>query len=150
MHDRRGRVLVVDNSDRSVVRGLEQGLIGHEVEVARDAFDAIYRIDCVGRPHDVIFCDLASDSLPGPELWAFLGLSRASAAERMVFVASSILRPEARAFLEGIPNLCVELPADGEAVHALINRRSRLVRPTLARARAQEAEDGALVARVGM
>jgi len=133
MHNRRGRVLVVDNPTRSLLLGLADALAGHEVEVARDAFDAIYRIDCAGPAHDVIFCDLSCDQLPGPELWAFLGLSRTGAAQRMVFVASSPLRPETRAFLERVPNLCVNLPADAEAVDALVARRSGLG-PRLARA----------------
>jgi hypothetical protein len=102
---------------------LEPALARHNVESARDAGDAIYQIDCATRPHDVIFCDLAREDLPGPELWAYLSLHCESAARRMVFVASAPLRIETRAFLARVPNLCLELPVDPEALDALARRR---------------------------
>jgi len=124
MSDRQARVLVVDTPERALSRALAEGLAGHEVEVARDAFDAIYRIDCSGPPYDAIFCDLAQGDLPGPELWAYLSLNRAPAAERMVFIASAPLRPETRTFLRCVPNHCVDLPVDADAIHALAVRRA--------------------------
>ena len=135
MLDRRARILVVDNSERTLTHSLKAALIGHEVEIARDAFDAIYQIDCAGRPHDVIFCDLARNDLPGPELWAYLSLGRAGAAQRMVFVASKPLGSETHAFLDRIPNPCVVLPADPEALDALVTRRVACGGPGLARFR---------------
>lgn len=133
MPSRPARVLVVDNSRRSLFLALEAALSRHHVQIAADAIDAIYQIDCEGSPHDVIFCDLASDDFPGPELWAYLSLGRQGAAERLVFIASRPLAPEARAFIERVPNTCVELPVDAEALDALVGRRAATVGPALGR-----------------
>lgn len=99
----------MDDSKRTLSASLCSELSHHEVEVARDAFDAIYRIDCAVRPYDAIFCDLAGEDLPGPELWAFLSLTRGAAARRMVFVASGPLHAETRKFLGSVPNPCIHL-----------------------------------------
>jgi DNA-binding NtrC family response regulator len=128
MSPRRARILVVDNSG-SLSLALEAALARHEADFARDAFDAIYRIDCATRPYDVVICDLARGDVPGAELWAYLSISRADAARRMVFVASAPLDPEAKAFLARVPNPCVELPADPDAFDALARRRA-VVRPS--------------------
>jgi CheY-like chemotaxis protein len=112
-------VLVVDDAERTLSIVLGACLEGHEMEVAKDAFDAIYRIDCAASPFDVIFCDLARGDLPGPELWAYLALTRSTAAQRMVFVASAPLQPDAQAFLRRIPNRCVGLPLDADAIDTL-------------------------------
>ena len=128
MNHRRARILVVDHPQGALSLTLEHALARHDVEAARDAFDAIYRIDCAAHPHDLIFCDLARGDLPGPELWAYLSLSRKSAAGRIVFVASAPLTLETKAFLARVPNLCVELPVDPEAFDALARRRRMVVR----------------------
>jgi hypothetical protein len=131
MHHRRARVLVVDNVEGYLSSRLAAGFALHDVEFTRDRFDAIRRIDRAGSPHDIIFCDLASKDPPG--LWAYLALVRAPAAERMVFVASTPLPSETAAFVQCIPNLCVDLPIDAEALDALLNRRAAPRGPALAR-----------------
>jgi hypothetical protein len=95
----------------------------HDVELAHDAFDAIYRVDCAAQAHDLILCDLARGDLAGPELWAYLSITRRDAAERMIFVASTPLQSEAAAFLGRVSNLCVELPVDADGLDALARRR---------------------------
>jgi CheY-like chemotaxis protein len=123
MPERRGRVLVVDNPERTVIHALRAALAGHDVEVVCDALEAIYRIDCAEGSHDVVFCDLECDQLSGPELWTFLAQRRGRVAERMVFVASSPPRPETHAFLARVPNPWIHLPADAKAIDALVTRR---------------------------
>jgi len=120
----RARILVVDQPQATLSHALEAAVARHDVDFARDAFDAIYRIDRAHRPYDVVLCDLARGDVPGPELWAYLSISRRDAAERMVFVASGSLGSEARAFLARVPNLCIELPVDPEAFDALARRRA--------------------------
>ncbi len=114
----------MESPRRTLSRDLKATLAHHQVEIAADAFEAIDRIDCASRPYDVIFCDVASAEVPGPELWAYLSLGRAVAAQRMVFVATSPVSVDTRAFLSGIPNHCVELPADADAIEALVRRRA--------------------------
>lgn len=133
MPERQARILIVENARGTLARALEPGLVGCDVEVARDAFDAIYRIDCAGCAHDVIFCDLGCREVPGLELWAFLRLGRARAAERMVFVAPAPLRPESLALLERVPNTCLELPASAAEVRARVSDRAAAVRAEVAR-----------------
>ncbi len=122
--NRRARVLVVDDGEGLLSTALRDALVEHEVHVAHDAIEAIYRLDGEGGPFDLIFCDLARGDLPGPELWAYLSLHRANDARRIVFVASGPLLPETQIFLERVPNVCVELPLDSEALHMLAVRRA--------------------------
>ena len=110
MNTRRARILLIDAPANTLWRSLHAALAHHKVETARDAIDAIYRIDCIGRPYDVIFCDLAGD-LPGPELWAYLSLTRKSAASRMVFVASGPLKPETKPSSRGCPTPASSCPS---------------------------------------
>jgi hypothetical protein len=123
MRERRGRVLVVDNPERTLIHALGSGLAGHNVEVVCDALDAIYRIDCATGLHDVIFCDLECDQLSGPELWTFLADHRERVAERVVFVATSPPWPQTLAFLGRIPNPWIMLPAETQAIEAFVTRR---------------------------
>jgi CheY-like chemotaxis protein len=110
METRRPHVLVVDDAEGRLTDSLAQSLAGYDVDVARDAFDAIYCIDCASRPYELIFCDLARGDLPGPELWAYLSITRSQAAARMVFVASGRQRPETIDFLAKTTNTFVQLP----------------------------------------
>jgi hypothetical protein len=106
----RPHVLVVDDADGHLTGALARSLAGYDVDVTRDAFDAIYCIDGASRPYELIFCDLARGDLPGPELWAYLSITRSQAAARMVFVASGSLRPETIDFLAKTTNPFVQLP----------------------------------------
>lgn len=119
------RVLLVDDREGTLCRALSGALARHEVERAHDAVEAIHRIDCAEhRPFDAIFCDLVRGDLPGPDLWAYLSRARKSAAKSIVFVASRPLKPEMRAFLAKLPNVCVELPLDVAALDMLAIRRA--------------------------
>jgi hypothetical protein len=120
----RAQILVADCPQGTLSVALGPALARHTVDFARDAFDTLYRIDCAARPYDLLFCDLSRGDLTGPELWAYLSISRKNEAKRMVFVTSGPLRPETLAFLTSIPNVCVELPLEAEALHMLAVRRA--------------------------
>jgi hypothetical protein len=122
MRIRRARVLVVDDLEHTLSIALDGALARHQVDVAKDAIDAIYRIDCSSRPYDFVLCDIARGDLPGPEMWAYLSISRRRMAERMVFVASTVLSPDTRRFLDRVPNPCVWLPAAADTFDGLVNR----------------------------
>jgi hypothetical protein len=119
MKARRAKVLLVDDSQGFLSAALAGALSGCEIEIARDAFDAIYRVDCADRPHDAIFCDVSRSDIPAPELFSYLSLTRSEAAQRMIFVASGPLEPETRAFLDRVRRPLVALPAAPEALEAL-------------------------------
>ncbi|HEY2515465.1 MAG TPA: hypothetical protein VGI39_31575 [Polyangiaceae bacterium] len=131
MHTRALKVLVV-GPHPALLRALHERDEPVEVEIARDAFDAIDRIDCASAPYSAIFCDIDRADLPGPELWAYLSISRADAAARMVFVASAPPSLATQAFLDRVPNACVHLPEDVEAIPALVERA--MSRPSAVRA----------------
>lgn len=137
MHNRSLKVLVV-GPHPLLLRALGERVAAVEVDVARDAFDAIDRIDCASSPYGAIFCDIDRPDLPGPELWAYLSISRADAAARMVFVASGPPSLATQAFLDQVPNPCVHLPADLENIRSLVDRahnRAPLVSAVLAAGR---------------
>lgn len=128
MNRHRARLLVMDHPQGKLSLALEPALAGHHVDFARDAVDAIYHVDSARRPYDVVVCDLANGELPGPELWAYMSISRQDVAERMVFVASGPLGPATQAFLALVPNPCVQLPVDADAFVALARRRAAVNR----------------------
>ena len=109
---RPARVLVVDDLLGALSRALGAVLAGHEIEIAPDAIDAIHRIDCAVRPHDVIFCAVEGGDLTGPELRAYLAIDRIRAARRLVFVALRPPKAEVRALLPRFENPYVELPRE--------------------------------------
>ena len=117
------KALVV-GSHPSLLCALEDRAHAYDVDVAKDAFDAIYPLDSGASPYDVIFCDINRDDLPGPELWAYLSVSRPEAAASMVFVASTPPPLEVQAFLERVPNPCVYLPEDVGSIEMLVRQRS--------------------------
>jgi hypothetical protein len=124
MNRHRARILVMDHPQGTLALALEPALAGHDVDFARDAVDAIYHVDSARRPYDGVVCDLADGDLPGPELWAYLSISRRDAADRMVFVASGPLGPATQAFLARVPNSCIQLPVDPDVFVALARRRA--------------------------
>ncbi len=134
------RILVVDSRDRSLSSNLGDALDGHAVEAARDAFEAIYRIDGEGPEYDLIFCDLTSAELPGPELWAYLSITRPEAAARMVFVASAPRSVDTLQFLDRVPNPCVSLPAGAPGLEALVAEATE--RPPAGPSRSRAWPDG--------
>jgi DNA-binding NtrC family response regulator len=127
MNHHRARILVVDSPQGALSDAINEALTRHEVHIALNTADTIYRIDCAARPYDLLFCDLVRGDLSGAELWAFLSMNRKSAARRMVFVASGPLKRETEAFLARVPNVCVERPFDPDALDMLAVRRASCI-----------------------
>ena len=119
------RLLVIDDREETLRRALGPALAHHDVETVHDAVGALYCIDGEAhRPFDAILCDLGRGDLAGPELWAFLSITRKSAAARMVFVASEPLKPQTQAFLAAVPNTWVKLPLSGDDINLGAMRRA--------------------------
>ena len=119
-----GRVLIIDD-DVMVARSVERVLsAAHSVTVVHSAADGLARIT-EGDRYDVILCDVMMPAMSGIELHRQLRAVAPSEADRLVFVTGCALLPEVRAFLDAVPNTCLEKPFDVEALREFVERRVR-------------------------
>jgi CheY-like chemotaxis protein len=119
---RRGRVLVVDHEALEGKR-LVGALVEHNVVAVGSAADALAVI-AVGRPYDLVLCDVMLRDMTGVELLSRLRRDHPGQAQRLVFMTSRQLSPVLQYLLEGVPNLCIEMPFDIDGLRALIERRT--------------------------
>jgi CheY-like chemotaxis protein len=121
---RPGRVLVID--DEPLVADAIALILSDEnnVVVATNPEDALGRLER-GERYDVVLCDLMMPGINGMELHDRLSETLPAEAARLVFITGGIFLAHVRAFLDRVPNLCLEKPLDLEAMRALIARRMR-------------------------
>jgi nitrogen-specific signal transduction histidine kinase/CheY-like chemotaxis protein len=121
---RRGKVLVIDD-EPSILKALERLLVTeHDVTLASAAGEARDRI-LSGDRYDVILCDLMMPQMTGMDLHAELLQAVPEQASRMVFLTGGAFTPDARAFLDGVPNQRIEKPFDTQHLRSIINDRVR-------------------------
>ena len=114
--------MVVD--DEPMVGRVIARILGrdHDVTVLSKAHDAL-RLIASGERWDVIFCDLMMPEMTGMELHERLRLLDVEAAARVIFVTGGVFTPEARAFLEAVPNLRVEKPFNAQLLRTIVAER---------------------------
>jgi CheY-like chemotaxis protein len=95
----------------------------HDTTVASRADIALQRIQA-GERFDVILCDLMMPETTGADLHAELLRVAPDQAARMVFLTGGAFTPGARAFLDKVPNPCVDKPFDARKLRAIINERT--------------------------
>jgi len=121
---RRGKVLVIDD-EPMITKALERLLVAeHEVTLASTAGEARDKI-LSGEKYDVILCDLMMPQMTGMDLYAEVVQAVPEQASRMVFLTGGAFTPDARAFLDGVPNQRVEKPFDTQHLRSIINDRVR-------------------------
>jgi CheY-like chemotaxis protein len=120
---RRGRVLVVDN-EAFEGKKLARALIEHSVVAVSSGADALAVI-AVGRPYDLVLCDVMLRDMTGVELLSRLTRDHPGQAQRLVFMAKPRLSPILQYLLDDVSNLCLEVPLDMDGLRALIERRTR-------------------------
>lgn len=115
----RRRLLIVDDEPH-LARTL-QILLGdeHDVEVVTSGSAARTRLERDAR-FDAILCDLSMRDVSGMELFDWLTARVPEVAQRMIFMTGGAYTPEARAFLERVPNPRVEKPFRLEELQALV------------------------------
>jgi signal transduction histidine kinase len=116
---RRGRVLVVDDDaivGRAVARVLERD---NEVVALDDPAEALRRITA-HEQFDVVLCDLMMPEMTGMELYDRVRETAPEQAERVVFLTGGVFTAESRAFLERVPNACVEKPFQSDQLRAIV------------------------------
>ncbi len=119
---RHGRVLVVD--DELLVGMAVKRLLSleHEVAVETTGTGALARI-LEGQRFDVILSDLMMPDMAGMDLHAAVLRVAPEQAERIVFLTGGAFTPEARAFLEAVPNGRMAKPFDPRELRTLVNAR---------------------------
>jgi signal transduction histidine kinase/CheY-like chemotaxis protein len=115
----RVRVLVLDD-EPLVLNAVRRTLAReHDVVGETSARAALARIDR-GERFDVVVCDLMMPDMCGAEFHGFLAASRPELAARTVFLTGGAFTAAARAFVERVPNPCLEKPFDAEALLAQV------------------------------
>jgi len=120
---RRGRVLVVDD-EAFEGKALAATLLEHNVVAVSSGADAL-EVIAVGCPYDLILCDVMLRDMSGVELLARLWRDHPDQAQRLVFLVRAQLSPILQYLVDGVPNLCIEVPFDMDGLRALIERRTR-------------------------
>lgn len=121
---RRGTILVVDD-EPMIAKAIERMLSAeHDVTILGSAEVALQAITS-GARFDVILCDLMMPQMTGMDLHAALARAVPEQADRMVFLTGGAFSSRARAFVEQVPNPCIEKPFDPVRLRALINDRAR-------------------------
>jgi CheY-like chemotaxis protein len=121
---RRGRVLVVDE-DALEGKKLATTLLEHHVVAVSSGADALAVI-AVGRPYDLVLCDVMLCDMTGVELLSRLGRDHPDQAKRLVFMARpQRVSPVVQYLLDGVQNVCIDVPVDMDGLRALIERRTR-------------------------
>jgi CheY-like chemotaxis protein/two-component sensor histidine kinase len=101
------RILIVDD-DALVARALARMLRGHELVLSGDGESALW--ECLSRDFDLILCDLMMPRLDGAGFYTALREHRPKLAARVVFMTGGAFTTDTRAFLDGVPNPCLEKP----------------------------------------
>jgi CheY-like chemotaxis protein/anti-sigma regulatory factor (Ser/Thr protein kinase) len=101
------RILIIDD-DALVARSLARMLRGHELVLASDGESALW--ECLSRDFDLILCDLMMPRLDGAGFYTALRDHRPRLAARVVFMTGGAFTSDTRAFLDGVPNPCLEKP----------------------------------------
>ena len=112
-------VLVVDD-DVAVRRAIERTLCGpHDVHVAVSGAEALARIGA-GERFDAIVSGLMMPDVSGIELHERLLVVAPEQAMRMIFVTGGALTPQAREFLDRVPNPRMDEPSGATKLLAVI------------------------------
>jgi len=117
---RRGaRILVVD--DDALVCAALRRILGadHDVDVCLCARQALSRL-ANGAFYDVVLCDVMMPVMSGKDFHAEVAHAFPALARRMVFVTGGAFTPEARGFLDAIPNRRLDKPFDPDTVRAAV------------------------------
>jgi signal transduction histidine kinase/CheY-like chemotaxis protein len=119
--DRRGRVLVVDD-ERIVATAVARTLSpDHDVEMEDESARALERIHG-GERFDVILCDVMMPNLSGVDFYLELERIAPEELDKIVFLTGGAFVPQAREFLDNVPNLRLEKPFTPEELRDVVSR----------------------------
>jgi two-component system cell cycle sensor histidine kinase/response regulator CckA len=105
---RRHRILVIDD-EAPIGTAIRNILREHEVIPLRNANEALQRIK-LGEHFDAILCDLMMPIITGMEFYAQLSQEAPELCRRVIFISGGAFTPQARTFLDEVPNTRLEKP----------------------------------------
>lgn len=115
----RGRVLLIDD-EPLIHRVVTHALGRHEVISAMNGRDALNQ--CQSRVFDVILCDLMMPEMNGMEFYHELQRVQPDAEADIVFFSGGSRLEEIQAFLDAVPNECLEKPVQRQRLQQLVGR----------------------------
>jgi PAS domain S-box-containing protein len=118
----RRKVLVIDDDPRvgeAIALSLKDE---HDITVLTNGRAGLDRIAEGGR-FDVILCDLMMPEMTGMDFYREILRVAPQLVGRLVFMSGGAFTPRARAFVEGLPNRCIEKPPDAAKLRELVRRR---------------------------
>ncbi|WNG45571.1 response regulator [Archangium minus] len=114
----RGRVLVIDD-EPMLCSALERILRPHhDVVLTTLAAEALPQLEA-GAHFDLILCDLMMPRMSGMDFHAALQRLRPDLIGRIIFLTGGAFTPQAKTFLERVPNRRVEKPFNARALLAV-------------------------------
>jgi signal transduction histidine kinase/CheY-like chemotaxis protein len=119
---RRGRVLVVDDDEKSALVVSRALAAEHDVAITHDADEALARIDQQHHGFDVIICDMMMPVKTGVEFFADLAERDPEQSKRVIFLTGGAFTVKTREFLDRVPNTRLEKPFDLQSLRAAVNR----------------------------
>ncbi len=114
---RRTRVLVVDDEPR-IAKHVAAALAGHDVVVVTSGQEASARLR--EENFDAVFCDLMMPDVTGMRVFEQVSAHDPKLAGRFVFMTAGAFTPQARAFLDQVPNPRLDKPFTAEQVQDLL------------------------------
>jgi CheY-like chemotaxis protein len=115
-----GAVLVVD--DEPAVGVVLGRVLGHHAVTVVTKAKAALALVASGIHFDVIVSDLMMPEMSGMQLYTEIARQYPAVASRIVFMTGGVVTPEARAFLDRVPNERISKPFDHHSVNALVQR----------------------------
>jgi signal transduction histidine kinase len=126
---RRGSVLVVDD-EPTVAMVLRRILApDHDVVIVGNGRQALDRFEA-GERFDVILCDLMMPVMNGIGLYEQLSKTIPEQASRIVFITGGAFTPDAKSFLDRVPNNRVRKPFESVKLRGLVQTLVRGTKPT--------------------
>jgi len=117
---RRAKVLVIDD-EPLITRILEKCLSRHHVIVARQAREALDRIER-GETFDIILCDLMMPDISGIDVHEYLVREHPAIADRVIFMTGGAFTPKAKTFLSSVSNDRIDKPFSLAQLNKLVER----------------------------
>jgi nitrogen-specific signal transduction histidine kinase len=123
----RGRVLVIDD-EPMLCSAVERILRPHhDVVLTTLAAEALPRLEA-GERFDLILCDLMMPRMNGMDFHAALQRLRPDLTGRVIFLTGGAFTPQAKAFLDRVPNRRVDKPFNSRALLAVASEVLAAVR----------------------